>query len=191
MGFVITTFSILSGRFMGTDGFLTSELAKILFPTLIQVNATVIGFWGIIFVYYLKILFDYRNYFLKFNLRLAEKIDMLRLKMENSSDKNAKARTQQMITKWSNTGKRLLNLVDTVDITLREYSIIGISILGCFVVSIMLCVFSIGRITDIGIETVWITYSILPFLLGAVFSLLGILATSPTIPEEFEFPEKD
>lgn len=164
--------------FIGKDGYLSAELAKILFPVLIQVNATVIGFWGIIFVYSLKILFDYRKHILDVDGRLLEKVEKMEIELKKSTD-NDKQLEHQMISKWNDSSRECSEVYDLIGTKLNEYVTVGMAIVCCYIFSILMCILSIGLITDVGIDTLWITVAITPLVVGIGCSFAGYLTFTP------------
>ena len=175
-GLLIAFISFLAWICIGKDGYLSVDLAKTLFPTLIQINATLIGFWGIIFVYNLRTLFETRNIFVNFGIKMNEKIQLLKFKMENSLDKNFKIQKKKRIDFLEKRKKRLLKGMDDLDSTKQNFRFFGIFIICCFLTSIFMSIIAIGRITDIGIETYWVPFSVAPFFFGiaTLFISIGI-----------------
>ena len=164
---------------VGEEGYLANEPAKLFFPTLIQVNATLIGFWGIILVYYLKVLYDERRALLTLAINMASRIEKLSLKQESLS-----AKAKQTIDTWSERKDLFFKGSDNLAIVMSNFTILAIFVIIAFLASIFVCVVSLSRIEAVGIETAWVYYSIVPFLFGVSFIFVGIWSASLDVREK-------
>ena len=175
-GLLIVFVSAFLWTSIGKNGIIALDLAKTIFSALIQVNATIIGFWGIILVYFLKILFDNRQNYLDSNWKIIEKMENIIFGEENSENVNDTSRLDFL-------KKRSLSLnesVERIDSTMRDFVAFGLVILICFLASIFFSILLIGKATENGVETYWIFASVLTLFLGISNMFYGLWQTVPT-----------
>lgn len=164
-------------KIIGKD-YLASSTSQLLLTTLIQVNATLIGFCGIIFVYFLKSTHDYRILLLK--SMLATESNMEKFKLDNKlSD----------MDKWKLKNHRnrinfLYERLNETNMVLQNFAYIGISVMTCFLVSILLCITSLGKIEDVGLYKDWISYSLAAMFFGIGLLFIGIWLSIPEIQKK-------
>lgn len=170
---------ILLSSAMGKDGLLAPDTAKLLFPTLIQISTTLIGFWAIALVFQLKTLHERERDSLKDARSTIDKMEKLTLDKDNLSDYEKK-----MVDSWSRDAKTDHKIAVNTRNSLRYLTGYGILVMGAFLLSILISVFSLGIIEEAGIGTTWVGFSLVPLLWGVEFSFLGMFFTVPEVPKE-------
>ena len=187
--FLLGLTTILFANAMGRGGYLTYDIAKVIFPNLIQVNATLIGFWGIMFVYYLKNLQDTRRYLLQTMMDIIHKVEeLVRKELEKDSLKDSE---KKMLDTWKEHCTDVEELIAGVDKALRDFMFIGVIALLPFLLSILLCILSLGKVDDVGIRNLWVGYSLVPFFVGVMCIFFSIWYITPDIPEKPQLPKVD
>lgn len=175
--FLLGLTTILFANAMGRDGYLTYDIAKLIFPNLIQVNATLIGFWGIMFVYYLKNLQDTRRYLLQTMMDIIHKVEeLVRNELEKGSLKDSE---KKMLDTWKEQGRVVDELIAGVDKAVRDSMFIGVIALAPFLLSILVCILSLGKVDDVGIRNLWVGYSLAPFFIGVMCIFFSIWFITP------------
>ena len=175
--------SIAVGRSIGKGGYLALEPAKLLFPTLIQINITLIGFWGIILVYYLKSLHEYTRYFHAVAGKAIRRVEDLSLNKQSFSNDEKK-----IIDAWLKITESFHDGVDDMRILQRDFTGFGIFVVICFISSVVVSVLSFGYLEEVGVATSLVTWSLFPLLLGIAFMIIGIRLTTPAVPKKWETP---
>ena len=187
--FLLGFTTILFANVMGRDGYLTYDIAKVIFPNLIQVNATLIGFWGIMFVYYLKSLQDTRRYLVQTMMGIIHKVEeLVRNELEKGGLKDSE---KKMLDTWEEQGTDVKELIDGVDKALRDFVLVGVIALLPFLLSILLCILSLGKVDDVGIRNLWVGYSLTPLFIGVMCIFFSIWYITPDIPEKPQLPKVD
>lgn len=168
---------------IGQNGFLDSELAKTLFSALIQVNATIIGFAGVIIVYYLKLLQDKRREEVDYHYKLLQNMQQIPNELRDCPDESYKKYKMvelKAIDKESeNSERRVLN----IDKRVKKTVYFGTITVCCFIASIFFLILFIGRINVAGADTRWFFISIMCLFLGIIYLFQLFLMTSPNVGE--------
>jgi len=163
---------------------LSPNLAETIFSTLTQVNATLIGFFGIVMVYNLRAFSSTRTLLMTNAFLTAEKIQLLGLELENETDKNKKSKLK---IKKAILDKNLADYkkyIKEVTSEKNKFGNFSIAPMLCFVASIMLCVFSLGIITEKGVNSILLIPSLLSMFLGVFFTILSMGTTVPSESEK-------
>jgi len=166
--------TLLFGFSIVKNGYLVSDIAILLFPILLQMNATLIGLWSIVFAYYSRTLNEDRVHWHTCAINVIEKLEKLMLSKDKLSDK------QRMLRKvWFENVENSLGHMEDVNNKLKDFTRFGTIVIACFLTSILFSMLSLGRMEKSGIGIPWIFFSLLPFLLGVAFIVVGILSTIP------------
>lgn len=186
-GLLIAWLVILASYLIGKD-YLEPDIATTMFPTLIEVNATLIGFWGVIFVFHLKTLRETRGDLLKVMLDLIDKVERyVHLELEKSGlDEDEKRMLVSLRKRFS----VVEELIASIDIALRDFVSIGVLVTSPFLASILLCITSLGKVSDVGIEVRWVEFSLVPLLLGVFLIFLSIWSSIPVFKAEVQEQQK-
>lgn len=174
---------IAVGEAIGKNGYLGLDIAKLLFSVLIQVNATIIGFWGIVFVYSLKSLDEHRRYFHTCAVRELAKIEKLALRRDPLSESEKK-----FLKLCSENVDGFSAELKNVTQARRDFAWFGIAITAAFLLSILVCVLALGLMGEAGIAAIWVTFSLMPLLVGVAFTTFGVWAVSPKAPRKLQKP---
>ncbi|MEJ2242811.1 MAG: hypothetical protein P8Y18_11840 [Candidatus Bathyarchaeota archaeon] len=163
---------------------LNPDLAETIFSTLTQVNATLVGFFGIVMVYNLRAFSSTKTLLMTNAFLTTEKIQLLGVELENETDKNKKANLK---IKKAALDKNLADYKTFIKEVTSEKSKFGnfsIAPMLCFVASIMLCVFSLGIIDETGVNSMLLIPSLLSMFLGVFFTILSMGTTVPSESEK-------
>jgi hypothetical protein len=179
-GFLCGLIVTIIGYVVGTDGYLISDIAEILYPVIIQVNATLIGFWGVVFVYVLKGLTSMRNKIFDYSMKNTEKCELLLKEVKQCKDKKTVKDAKEQIMGWIKTNKEYDKVMDSINNKISAFSLLGIIVVICFLASVLLSIIALCNITEKGIEVIWIQISIFPLMFGVTCSFIGIWASTPS-----------
>lgn len=178
-GLIISIGSVILWKSIGSNGYLSLDLAKTLFSALIQINATIIGFWGVVFVFYLKTLFDNRRAGVAEHFNLINKSECTYFEMKNSSDKDFRLNGYERIKFLDVQAQELEQAINAIDKAITRFVFFGVFVISLFLISIFFCFVFIGKSTESGVDTFWIFLSILPLLIGINSLFYGIWVTAP------------
>lgn len=159
--------------------YLTPSTAQPLLNTLIQVDITLVGFFGVIFVYFLKSTEDYRALLFKTMLNIEDKIEKAGVSANELSelDKLRLQRHQKRLLMFS-------GLVKECNKVLRNFAYLGVLVVICFMTSILLCIVSFGRIEEIGLNSDWIVLPLASMFFGIFYIFCGIWMSVPEKPAD-------
>lgn len=169
---------------IGIFEYISADIAKTIFSTLIQVTATLIGFFGIMLAYNLKESNESKNMFMKRSLDLIEKYNEIKIDLEEE--------TKDAIIKKLN--KRLNDLKRGSDVYAdfseqsldrnKFFGISGISVLSCFIVSITASVIALTKIETYGLSTMWVIGSLAFLFMGIIFLIFSMFDIFPKRKED-------
>lgn len=183
VGFFCGLTPFLIFKYTSTNDFIIADTATTLLKTLIEVNVTLLGFWGLIIVYLLNSLNNLRDQAMT-SIReiLLKSSDLEIKKFENEDAERNKfiEMTLKVMGKTIETYRKgIKNILYNIRITCYSSVIVA----TIFIVSIILCVFSIGEIDVNGLHYKYLSLSLALMLLG-IFSMFSILVTMSTPKQE-------
>lgn len=173
--------SLLLSLAIAEGGYLAPDIAELLFPALIQVNATLIGFWGIVFVYSLKSIGEQRRYLHKLRRNAISRIEQMTLKKENLNDHE-----KEVADRLSVDIESFHNLMMDADDMSRGFTGYGIGVVASFIASILLCILSLGKMDEAGVGWWYVFLPLSALMMGVGYSFYGVWATSPESLEVLE-----
>ena len=179
VGFACGLATLFFGFSIVKDGYLASDMAILIFPILLEMNATLIGLWSIVFVYYARTLNEDRVHWHTLAAEVIEKLEKLMLSKDKLSTE------EKMLRKaWFENVETSLEHMEDVSNKLKDFTRFGAIVIASFLSSILFSMLSLGRMEKSGIGIPWIFFSLLPFMLGVAFIVVGILSTIPKKPEK-------
>lgn len=153
------------------------EASTIILKTLIDINAVLIGFWGLIFVYGLNFLRSLRNEALRCIHELT--IEMLNLEIRKNKEKGVHETLERIERSYGSSIEAWNKAIYEIDDSIRIFSVWGVFVTAVFVTSIMFSVFCIGKIETDGLHPFLLTIPLATFFAAVVELWIGIIITIP------------
>lgn len=189
---IIFTFTLLVLIFgtwylIGIFEYVSADIAKTLFSTLIQVNATLIGFFGIVLTYNLKTSIESKNMFMKRGLGLLEKRNEIKVELEEETDKTIIKKLNKKLREFERNADVYMDFSDRELDRNHYFEIAGVFVSLFFISSITVSVIALTKISTYGIGTGWVIVSLGLLFSGIIFMIISMFSIFPKHnKEEFE-----
>jgi len=164
---------------IGILEYISADIAKILFSTLIQVNATLIGFFGIVLTYNLKASIESKNMFMKRGLGLLEKCNGIKVELEEETDKAIIKKLNRKLKEFERNADVYMDFSDQELNRNRYFEITGVFVSLFFISSITVSVIALTKISTYGITTEWVIVSLGLLFSGIVFMIISMFRIFP------------
>lgn len=173
---------------VGIDVPIPEELGKTLFTTLIQVNATLIGFYGIIMVFNWTKYSTTSNMFMGKAIETLQEIQLLEKDINNADEKEAKVLIEKrnVYVKNLNDSTEIIKDETKESVAFGNFSIVPVA---SFVASIIFSLIAITQYTTNSVTTEWLMIPFTPMFWGIVFTVLSIGSSYPSKKKD-NFPTK-
>lgn len=166
--------------FIGLNTTISPSSAETILLTLIQVNATLIGFFGVIVV------FRFREFSTIISEIRAKALDTMEKReliesdiVDNENDPAMVAKLQRKWDVYNNISTQLTKWVRSTAKERSDYSKNSIYSVGGFVVSIFMCIVSLTKIEGVGLEGIWFTYLLVPMFFGILVLIISMILSPP------------
>ena len=181
IGFVAGVLSSLStiaiSSSISVDGYIPSQVALNILSTLIDINAVLLGFSGLILVYGLNSFRSTRNEALKMMHELI--IEKGRLDIQKEVEKVPRDTIEKIKGSHTTSMKAIGDLIDNIDENIRGFSGFGVLVSILYIASIMLSILSLGKIETNGLYTNFLVLSLIPFFAAISLTCTAIYAIAP------------
>jgi len=172
---------------IGIFEYISADIAKTLFSTLIQVNATLIGFFGIVLTYNLKASIESKNMFMKRGLGLLEKRNEIKVELEEETDEAIIKKLNKKLKEFERNANVYMDFSDQELDRNRYFEMAGVFVFLFFIGSITVSVIALTKISTYGIGTEWVMASLVLLFSGIVFMIISMFWLFPKHnKEEFE-----
>jgi hypothetical protein len=177
IGGLCTILTIALSSLISVDGRIPSEVALIILPTLIDVNAVLIGFWGLILIYGLNFARSARMEAVKCMHEI--EIEMSNLEIRKETEKVAHKTFEKIKRSYSASHTGWRDVIHKIDEATRIFGELGIFVTALYIASIMLSILSIGKIQTNGLDNNYLQLSLGTFFTAIAFTWMGIYAIMP------------
>lgn len=173
---------------IGVNEFLSASLSETIFSTLIQVNATLIGFFGIVFVYNLRMYSERLNMLRNYAFQILEKKRLILNDIEETNDMKELTRLKRKLELVGDTLSQYKNWIREEIRQKSKFGNYGIVPIVSFLISITLSITALAKISEAGLEMWWLYFAIVPLFFGA---FLLIVSMGSSVPSDDKSSQKE
>ena len=169
-GIIVGLGSVVLSNSISINDHIPFQLAQTLFDSLIQINVTILGFWGIIFVFFLKVIHDNRRNVATDHLRITEKMDEIIFQQELNEER---------FDIWETKSCQSYETINTFDVAINNFMFTGALIVILFLISIFSSILFIGHPVSYNIHKFWFILPVATLFLAIFGMFLGLWMTTP------------
>lgn len=185
-GFVGSITVLAIWGYVGFYSNIPFDLAETIFSMLVQVNATLIGFFGIIMVYRFRVYSEMISRLQTHAVQTLEKKQLVKCDIEYETDKSKLAKLERQKGIYDENLDRFADWIKRVNFLKNDFSRFSLVASVCFVASILFSIIALTKIDETGLSTIWLFFSLSPMLIS-VLCIVGILGLSFPTNEEIPY----
>lgn len=184
---VVATVILGLSFLIGLHTIISPSVAETILLTLIQVNATLIGFFGVIVVFRFREFSTIISEIRAKALDAMEKRDLIGCDIkDNESDPAIVVKLQRRWDVYNNISNSLTKWVRETAKERSEYSKNTIYSVGGFIVSIFMAIVALSKVEGVGLEGIWFVYMLVPLFFGILVLIMSMILLPPPVNPELD-----